>query len=60
MKYKRDGVLDKNSTMDDVQKRKICTNLPSSQTYRSYRLMVVEKKMTKIIFGPERGEVKKC
>jgi hypothetical protein len=28
--------LDKNRTMDNVQKRNICINVPSSQTFRSY------------------------
>jgi hypothetical protein len=29
-------VLDKDKTMDSVQERNICTNVPSSQTFRSY------------------------
>jgi hypothetical protein len=36
LKYNQDGVLDKNRTMDNVQKHNICTNLTSSQTFRSY------------------------
>jgi hypothetical protein len=34
--YEQDGVLDKERTMDNVQKHNICTNAPSSQTFRSY------------------------
>jgi hypothetical protein len=37
LKYKQD-ILDKEETMDNVQKRNICTSLPSSQTLRSYLL----------------------
>jgi hypothetical protein len=33
LKYKHDGVLGKNRTMDNVQKPNICTNVPSSQTF---------------------------
>jgi hypothetical protein len=33
------SVLDKDKTMDNVQKRNICTNVPSSQTFRSYQLL---------------------
>jgi hypothetical protein len=36
LKYKQDVVLDKNSIMDNSQKHHICTNVPSSQTFRSY------------------------
>jgi hypothetical protein len=36
LKNKQDGVLDKDKTMDNVQKHSICTNVPSSQTFRSY------------------------
>jgi hypothetical protein len=35
-KYKEDGVLDKSRTMGHVQKHNICTNVISSQTFRSY------------------------
>jgi hypothetical protein len=35
-KYKQDDVLDKNRVMDNVQKRNICTSVPSSQTSRSF------------------------
>jgi hypothetical protein len=35
LKYKQDDVLDENRTMDNVQKYNICTNVPSSQTFRS-------------------------
>jgi hypothetical protein len=35
-KYKHDGVLDKNWMMDNVQKHNISSNVPSSQTFRSY------------------------
>jgi hypothetical protein len=31
--------LDKDRTMDNVQKHNICTNVPSSQTFRSYLLL---------------------
>jgi hypothetical protein len=37
-KYKQDGILDKDETMDNVQERNNRTNLPSSQTFRSYLL----------------------
>jgi hypothetical protein len=33
MKYKQYGVLDKNMTMDDVQKHNIYTNVPLLQTF---------------------------
>jgi hypothetical protein len=36
LKYKQTGVADKNTTMDYVQKHNIYTNVPSSQTFRSY------------------------
>jgi hypothetical protein len=36
LKYKQEGVLDKNKAMDNVQKHNICSNLESSQTFRSY------------------------
>jgi hypothetical protein len=32
----QDGALDKNRTMDNIQKHNICTNVPSSQTFTSY------------------------
>jgi hypothetical protein len=37
LKNKQDGFLDKDRTMDNVQKHNNCTNVPSSQTFRSYR-----------------------
>jgi hypothetical protein len=33
---KQGGVLNKNRTMDIIQKHNICTNVPSSQTFKSY------------------------
>jgi hypothetical protein len=36
LKYKQDDILDKDETMFNVQERNNCTNLPSSQTIRSY------------------------
>jgi hypothetical protein len=36
LKHKQDNIWDKNKTMDNVKERDICTNLPSSQTFRSY------------------------
>jgi hypothetical protein len=33
---KQDGILDENMTTDNVQKHNICTDVPSSQTLRSY------------------------
>jgi hypothetical protein len=35
-KHKYEGLLDENSTMDNVQKRNIFINIQSSQTFRSY------------------------
>jgi hypothetical protein len=35
LKCKQDGVLDKNRTMDNVQKHNIFTNVPSSKTFKS-------------------------
>jgi hypothetical protein len=35
LKYKQDGALDINMTMDNIQ-RHICTNVPSSENFRSY------------------------
>jgi hypothetical protein len=35
LKNKEDGVLDKDRTMDNVQKNNIRTNVPSSQTFIS-------------------------
>jgi hypothetical protein len=39
-KYKEDSALGKNRTMDSVQKHNICTNVPSSQTFRSYLVIL--------------------
>jgi hypothetical protein len=39
LKNKQGGVFDKNRTMDNVQEHNICTNVPSSQTSRSYQLL---------------------
>jgi hypothetical protein len=36
LKYKQDGVLNKNRTMDNAKKYNICTNVPLSQTFRFY------------------------
>jgi hypothetical protein len=36
LKEKQDDILDKDKTMNNVQKRNICTNVPSSETFRSY------------------------
>jgi hypothetical protein len=41
LKHTQDDILDKDETMDNVQERNICTNLPSSQTFRSYLQKVV-------------------
>jgi hypothetical protein len=38
------NILDKDETMDNVQEYNICTNLPSSQTLRSYLLHWMESK----------------
>jgi hypothetical protein len=35
LKYKQDNILNKAETMDNVQECNNCTNLPSSQTFRS-------------------------
>jgi hypothetical protein len=35
-KYKQDGLLDKNRTIDNVQKHSIRTDVLSSQTFRNY------------------------
>jgi hypothetical protein len=32
-----DGVLNKDKAMDNVEKHNVCTNVPSSQTFRSYK-----------------------
>jgi hypothetical protein len=42
-KNKQDGFLDTDMTMDNVQKHNICTNVPSSQTFRSYSSTSVSK-----------------
>jgi hypothetical protein len=49
--------LNKNRTMDNVRKHNIYINLPSSQTFTSYRLRVFENKVLRRIFGPKRAEV---
>jgi hypothetical protein len=36
--YKQDGALDKNRTIYNVQEHNICTNVPSSQNFRSHQL----------------------
>jgi hypothetical protein len=36
LKNKQDGVLDKDKTTENVQIHNICTNVPSSQNFRSY------------------------
>jgi hypothetical protein len=36
LKHKQDDILDKDQTMDNVQEPNICTNLPSSENFRSY------------------------
>jgi hypothetical protein len=41
LKYKEYSVLDKNRMMASVQKHNICTNVPSSQNFRSYLLHVI-------------------
>jgi hypothetical protein len=40
LKNKQDGGLDKDKMMDNVQKHNICTNVPLSQTFRSYLSMI--------------------
>jgi uncharacterized membrane protein (Fun14 family) len=40
-KINRTAFLDKYRTMDNVQKHNICTNVPSSQTFRSYGVQMV-------------------
>jgi hypothetical protein len=37
LKHKQDDILGKDEMTDNVQERNICTNLPSSQTFRSYQ-----------------------
>jgi hypothetical protein len=37
LKYVQDDIVDNDRTMDNVQKHNICTNVPSSQTFRSYQ-----------------------
>jgi hypothetical protein len=46
LKYKQDGVLDKNRAMDNVQKHNSCINVPSSQTFRSYGTTVLKYQLT--------------
>jgi hypothetical protein len=41
LKYKQDSVLNKNRTMDIVQKHHIRTNVPSSTAFRSYVLTLL-------------------
>jgi hypothetical protein len=36
LKYKQDGDLDEDRTMDNAQKHYICINVQSSQNFRSY------------------------
>jgi hypothetical protein len=36
LKYKQDGVLDADRTMDNVHKHNICINVPLSQTFRCF------------------------
>jgi hypothetical protein len=36
LKEKQDDILNKDMMMEDVQKHNICTNAPSSQTFKSY------------------------
>jgi hypothetical protein len=36
LKDTQDGILDEDKMMDNVQKRNIYTNVPSSQTFRPY------------------------
>jgi hypothetical protein len=37
LKNEQDGSLDKDNMMHNVQKHNICTNVPLSQTFRSYQ-----------------------
>jgi hypothetical protein len=39
LKFKQDDILDKDKMMDNVQECNNDTNLPSSQTFRSYLLL---------------------
>jgi hypothetical protein len=45
-KNKQDFNLDKDKTMDNVQKHNICTNVPSAQTFRSYLHVIVYTLLT--------------
>jgi hypothetical protein len=36
-------ILDKNRTMDNVQKHNICINVPSSQTFRSHCVYLLKQ-----------------
>jgi hypothetical protein len=47
LKYKQDGVLDKNRMLDNVQKHNVCTNGPSSKNFRSYVDVVMLNKARK-------------
>jgi hypothetical protein len=42
---KQDDILNKDKTMDNVQKRIICTNIPSSLTFRSYLHIFISGKI---------------
>jgi hypothetical protein len=41
LRTKQDGVLDKDKTMDNVQKHNIFTNILSSRTFRSFLASVM-------------------
>jgi hypothetical protein len=43
LKEKQDGILDKDKTMNNVQKRNICINVLLSQFFRSYIYSVARK-----------------
>jgi hypothetical protein len=42
LENKQDGVLDKEKTMDNVQKRNVCTNVPSSRTLHHIYFLIKE------------------
>jgi hypothetical protein len=54
LKNKQDGVLDKDRAMDNNQKHNICTNVPSSQTFRCevYLLSIQSNKQQWLLFAP--------
>jgi hypothetical protein len=48
-------ILDKDKPMNNVQKHNICTNLPSSQTFRSYKQNKYLHEISYLVFRNLRG-----